>query len=513
MRLTTTLCLSAATLALAALCASAQPVRTAAAQAAVPVAPPATPPAAAFSPAPAATPAPAAPSTAAPAASPAPPATVASVAPAIDAVPHSNSDGIAATVGDNSVSDYELDQRLRLFFATAGFKPSAEDIKRARKLQLENLIDEHIQMAEARRRKVTVSRVEVDKELETIAKRQGITVKQMADELAKAGSDIEVLRTQTIASMAWRKVLYSEFSDQVVSTPAMVDDALRRAAEGANKTHYHVMEIFLPVDNPDKDAEVEKQMEEIETKIRGQQAPFRNLAQQYSRNPSAAAGGDMGWVYDGQLDPVLNAALKTMNINEISKPIRAKGGWYLLGLPERQEPLGTNVAAMTPEIVVGPTTVLPLARLLLPMPASTPPDVAQNLLRNAEQIRAAAVSCDTLEKISQDPQLKGSVFMKLGDMKVGDLSEQMQKALMATKGGEAAAPFQDEAGIEVIVRCDKRAPPPRSVFAMPTREEIENQLFTEQISAMARRYMRDLRRDANIQQRDDNAVLDAALIQ
>jgi peptidyl-prolyl cis-trans isomerase SurA len=84
---------------------------------------------------------------------------------------------------------------------------------------------------------------------------------------------------------------------------------------------------------------------------------------------------------------------------------------------------------------------------------------------------------------------------------------------MATKGGEAAAPFQDDAGIEIIVRCDKRAPPPRTAFAMPTREEIEGQLFSEQISAMARRYMRDLRRQANVQERNDNAVLDAALIQ
>jgi peptidyl-prolyl cis-trans isomerase SurA len=221
----------------------------------------------------------------------------------------------------------------------------------------------------------------------------------------------------------------------------------------------------------------------------------------------------MGWVYDGQLDPALNATLAGMNPNEVSKPVRGKGGWYLLGLPERQEALGTNVAAQTPEIAVGPNTVLPLARLLLPMARDTPRDVVQNLLHNAGQIRTAAVSCDALEKVSQDPQLKGSIFSRLGDMRIGDLSEDMQKALASTKGGEAAEPFQDDAGIEVIVRCDKRAPPPRTVFTMPTREEIENQLFTEQISAMARRYMRDLRRQANIQERNDNAVLDAALIQ
>jgi len=107
-------------------------------------------------------------------------------------------------------------------------------------------------------------------------------------------------------------VLGSEFADTLVVSPAMVDAALTRAAEGASKTHYHVVEIFLPVAGPTnspKDAEVKKQIEDIRTQAATGKAPFRNLAQQYSRAPSAAAGGGMGWVYDGQLAPDLNAAV------------------------------------------------------------------------------------------------------------------------------------------------------------------------------------------------------------
>ncbi|MBV9549213.1 MAG: SurA N-terminal domain-containing protein, partial [Alphaproteobacteria bacterium] len=271
MRLITTLSLGAATLAIAAYGAMAQPLRTAATE-------PAVPPAAASAAAGTVSPAKVAPAATVPNA-PSANAVVANT-PAQPATPMSpsNSDGIAATVGDNSVSDYELDQRVALFFATAGFKPSAEDIKRVRKIQLDNLIDEHIQMAEARRRKITVSPVEVENRLNEWAKRQNTTVKELSDALAKAGSDIEVLRQQQIASLAWNKVIISEFVDQIVVSPAMVDDALRRDAEGASKTHYHVMEIFLPVDSPDKDAAVKKQIEDIESQIRSGKAPFRNLA-------------------------------------------------------------------------------------------------------------------------------------------------------------------------------------------------------------------------------------------
>jgi len=62
------------------------------------------------------------------------------------------------------------------------------------------------------------------------------------------------------------------------------------------------------------------------------------------------------------------------------------------------------------------------------------------------------------------------------------------------------APFQSAVGIEIFVRCDKRIAKLRK-WPEPTREQIENQLFQEQISALARRYKRDLRRNADIELR------------
>ncbi len=511
--LTATLLLGAATL--ATFGASAQTLRSAASEPAVPAV--------------AKTPAPS--SAASPASANATPAGGNSAAaqtaqaPAAAAELQNSRDGIAATVGDTSISDFELDQRVALFFATAGFKPTPADIKRARKMQLDQLIDESIQMAEARKRHLTVSPVQIDKNLEEMAKRQHTTVKDLTEALEKAGADINVLRDQQKVSIVWMNTVVSEFADEIVVTPAMEEDAMRRDIEGATKAHYHAMEIFLPVDSPDKDAEVKKQIEELDAKIRSGSALFRNLAQQYSRDPSAAAGGDVGWVYDGQLDPDLNAALAKMQNGELSPPVRAKGGWYLLGMMERQEPMGTNVNAPVTMAPTTPPGTLPLARLLLPMDPRTPPEQVKNMLANAERIREATASCDVLEKISKDPQLQGSIFKSPlefarlvdpgasgGYVKLTDLSAEMQKALADTKSGDVAAPFQSPAGIEIIARCDPRPPPPRTAFQPRTREEIRDALFQEQISAMARRFMRDLKRDATIQQRNDNAVLDAALI-
>jgi peptidyl-prolyl cis-trans isomerase SurA len=441
-----------------------------------------------------------------------PPATTAAATPATAAIGTPNSIGIAAVVNDQSISDYELDQRVAFAVAVYGSKPTPEEIQRIRRITLQQMEEEKIQIAEAKRMKITVSPVDVEKEIDSFLKEQGVSKEELAKVLANAGTSLDTFRNQRIASLAWRQVIERAFVSEVVVTEAMKDDAMRRAVEGANKPHYRVSELFLAVDRPEDEAHVKAEIEGIEKQIRAG-GSFRNLARQYSRNPSAALGGDMGWVYDGQLDPELNDAVAKLEIGELSKPIRAKGGWYLLGLQERQEPLGTNVVQEAPP-PSGPPGTLPLAHLLLPLPPGTGKEAIDNTMKISMQIRAATDSCARLEEISKDPVLKGSVFENHGDLKLEGLAPEIQKALAETQAGEVAMPIVlNDVGIAIFARCDKRAPPPRAVFKLPTPSEIENRLFQEQISALARRHLRDLKRDASVQERGrDNPVVDAALV-
>jgi len=186
-----------------------------------------------------------------------------------------------------------------------------------------------------------------------------------------------------------------------------------------------------------------------------------------------------------------------MTVNSLSPPIRSIGGYYIISLRARQEPLGTKIAAPA-EAPTGPDSTLPLARLLLPLGTAPSKDVIEAAMKIANSLRTAYSGCEMLEKMPA--QLSGAVYMNLGNMKVGDLSPEIQKALAATHSGEAAAPFVSDAGIELIGRCDKKVVV-QTAYVMPTRQDVENQLFQQQISAMARRYMRTLRRGVDVEVR------------
>ncbi|MGH6828423.1 MAG: peptidylprolyl isomerase, partial [Rhizomicrobium sp.] len=224
---------------------------------------------------------------------------------------------------------------------------------------------------------------------------------------------------------------------------------------------------------------------------------FAMIAHQFSQSPSAAAGGDIGWVHDGQLAPELSAALTKMTAGSVSPPIRSIGGYYILALRARQAPLGTRIATIK-QAAVGPDSVLPLARLLLPLGSTPTKDAIQSAAKIADNIRAGFTGCEMLSKVPE--KLKGAVYTDLGNMRVGDLNPEIQKALSGTPSGEMAAPLMSDVGMELIARCDRKIVI-ETAYKMPTRDQVENTLFDQQISAMARRYIRDLRRGVDVEVR------------
>jgi peptidyl-prolyl cis-trans isomerase SurA len=416
-----------------------------------------------------------------------------------------DSDSVVATVNDESISDFELRQRVALYLALQGggvtvAQLTPEQKTRIRGQILEVLEAEKLQLQEAVKKKITVSPVEVDRRLNAMIQDYHFTMDQLRENLKKAGASEDALRSQITASIAWQKAVQDEYGDEVSTavTPEMVAAEMQRNAENANKTHYHVLEIFLPVENPEQNEKVKKDAEEVERQLH-QGAPFPVVARQFSQHPTAATGGDMGWVSDGQLASELNTALSKMEVGAISDPIRSAGGWYILGLRERQEAMGTKIEQV-PTGPTGPAGTLPLARLLFPADPRGPKAQIEQIMKVAEQIHDRYAGCAQLDQLHK--QMNGTVYMDLGDAKLADLSPQIQEGLKNTHPGEAAPPFQDDAGIELIGRCDKRVEV-KTAYVMPTKQQVEDQLFQNQISALARRYLRDLKREANIQVHDN----------
>ncbi|HEX2593892.1 MAG TPA: peptidylprolyl isomerase [Rhizomicrobium sp.] len=410
-----------------------------------------------------------------------------------------NTVGVAAIVNDSIISDYDVRQRVALLGATSGVRATNEEQRKALRSQvLRQLETEKMQVQEANRKKIQVTSEEVDKAIENLTKENNLTVEKLKEVLGGSGVHISTLRSQIAVQIAWQRSVQDEFGDQIRMKPGEVDQEFARVKAGANKPHYLVAEIFLGVDNPEQDGKVKADADRIHQQI-VDGAPFNTIARQFSQSPSAASGGDLGAIEDGQMAPELNAAVEKMKVGEISLPIRSSGGYYILFLRRRWEPVGTKVS--TEDENKPATNATKLMGMLFPIGPKPAPELVQRVTQIANQIKENVVSCQNLDRIAAS--MRGVQMQDFGKMglRLTDLSEEMQSAVAKTGPGRVTDPFQIQGiGIEIIARCDA-APAKIEVWQAPTRDQVEDQLFQEKIAGLARGYLARLRRNADVQDR------------
>ncbi len=405
-------------------------------------------------------------------------------------------DGVAAIVNDSVISDYDLKQRIALFIATSGVRPSAEALNTIRDQVLKQLETEQMELLEAKKDNVSVTAADVDKAINDIVKSNHISPDQLKTVLAQGGVDIATLRAEISVQIAWSKLVQDQLGDRVHVSPEDVDAQLAKIKAGADKPRYMVGEIFQSVDSPEQDAKVLKGMTDLDSQIQ-LGAPFSAVARQFSQNPTAAQGGDLGWVQEGQLPAELMNRIRTMNVGDVSEPIRAAGGYYIIVLHDRQQPAGTKIAE-APQQPAASAGTLPLVRILLPIGSKPDKSLTDRALQVAGVIRAHIRDCEHAHDIVS--KMPGAVLMNLGTMKLTDLSGELQSAIAKTSPGGITDPLVSSAGVELIVRCDK-AVPKESVMVIPTKDQLEEQLYEQQMTILARRYLRDLRREADVETR------------
>ena len=91
--------------------------------------------------------------------------------------------------------------------------------------------------------------------------------------------------------------------------------------------------ILIAIDDDTTDEEAAELIEEIQSKLDTE--TFEDLAKEYSDDPgSAAVGGDLGWAEPGLFVPEFESALFSMNVGEISAPVKTDFGYHLIRMDD-----------------------------------------------------------------------------------------------------------------------------------------------------------------------------------
>jgi peptidyl-prolyl cis-trans isomerase SurA len=129
---------------------------------------------------------------------------------------------IKILVNDDPISDYDIDQRERFLAITTQQKPSPALKKQATDM----LIDEHLQMQEGRKEKITVDEDNVTTILANMAQKNNLDVNGLAAALGKGGVNIKTLRDRIRAQLVWQQTVRKKFRRDIQIADADVEKVL-----------------------------------------------------------------------------------------------------------------------------------------------------------------------------------------------------------------------------------------------------------------------------------------------
>lgn len=390
---------------------------------------------------------------------------------------------IAAVVNNDIISIEDLSSRVSLLLATSNIPDTPENRQRLQPRVLHQMIDEKLEVQEARRLNVTVTKEEVDNAMTGIEQRNNMPKGGLDGYLKHAGIPRTTLTNELTAEIAWSKVVQNQLSEDVSVSDEEINEAMAQIKEDAGQPQSHVAEIYLAIDNPSQDQDVEHLANQLIQQIRAG-ANFSAVAQQFSQSPSSAAGGDVGWVTPSQLPPLLGKALSKMNPGQMSYPLRTPGGYYILYMIDRR-----ILGQVNPEDVH-----LGLTQVVFPLPSTAGAAQEQRVMAEAQQVSDAAKSCGELAKLGHDHN--PPLATRDGDVTAAQLPPDIRPEILQLKLAEASKPIRLNTmpAVAVFMVCSRKEPN----TGMPTREQVGENLARARLDALARRYLLDLRRAAYV---------------
>ena len=389
---------------------------------------------------------------------------------------HAQEFRIAAVVNDDVISMSDVDDRMKLVLASTNLQNDPRAIQQVRAQVLRALIDEKLELQEAKKETVAVGLAEVSEAFSNIETQNKMPKGGIDTFLKQHNINRQTMVDQITAQIAWAKTVRRRFTHSVIVSDEEINEELKEEQANAGKPRSRVAEIYLSVDNPSQDTEIRETAQHLVDQIR-KGAPFPAVARQFSQSSTANLGGDIGYVQPGQLDPEADRLIEKLQPGQMIGPVRLTGGYYIYLLIDRRPAVDPSA-----QILVN------LTQVVFPIPEGS--DRAA-VIAKAKAATEEAKSCGELSKIGRDvsPELSGPI----GDIKVSDLPAEVRPTILAAKVAAPTDPIPVRNGIGVFMVCSRQGGDVEQ-----DRDRVADNITRSRLENLARGYLRDLRQVAFI---------------
>ena len=357
-------------------------------------------------------------------------------------------DRIVAIVDQTVVTEQELESRIAT--VTAQFKKQGtelppEDI--LRKQILERLITDTLQIQYAAQTGLKVDDNQLDKTIERIAEQNQMTLTEFSEALAKDGVSMRKFRSDIRSEITIARLREREVDGRVNVSESEIDNFLTsQAANNENQDEFEISHILIRTPEEGATEDVQKAKAKVDTAVNELNTgkSFAKVSASFSDAPNALEGGNLGWKSGAQLPALFLDALKTMQIGDISPPLRSPNGFHVLKL--------TNKRGGNSPLVIQQThsrhILIKLSEIMSEKEGKQKMDNIKERLDNGEKFEVLA------RQYSEDSTASNGG--DLGWINPGDTVPQFEKAMNELKDNQISQPIRTQFGWHIIQVIERR---------------------------------------------------------
>lgn len=380
------------------------------------------------------------------------------------------------------ITGTDIDQRAALIISASDSKIGEEELKRLRLQVLRGLMDETLQIQEAKAQTIEVDDTEVEETYARVARQNGNqTPRAMDAYLTKIGSSARSLKRQIKGELAWQRLMRRNVEPFVNVSDEEVREILKRLTDAKGTEEYRIGEIFLTATTENRTAVMENASKIVEQLKQG--GSFAGYARQYSEASTKIVGGDLGWLRAAQLPAELAEVAKTMTAGQLAGPIELRGGFSIVYLIDKRQVLTADPR----------DAVLSVKQVSISFAPGTTEAQATERAKQFAAAMQGARGCGNVDAVAAQI---GAEVVTNDQLKARDVPNPLQDLLLGLSLGESTPPFGSiTEGVRMLTLCGRDDP---KVEGGPDFETVQRQIEEERVNKRGQAYLRDLRRDAVI---------------
>jgi peptidyl-prolyl cis-trans isomerase SurA len=358
-------------------------------------------------------------------------------------------DQIVAIVGKDIILESELKTQLEFYLAQTGKKiNNPEELGQLRKKLLDQMINDRLLLAKAEKDTLLkINEKEIEQTLEdqlSKIKSQFPSEEAFQKELKTEGlTEAELKRNyrEQIKEQILRdKLISSKLSKANISSREVKEfyqsykDSLPEQPESAK-----LSQILLKIEPSQKTLDSLKDFASTILAKAKAGEDFSELAKNYSEDPSAKQGGDLGFLKRGEILPEFEMKAFSLNPGEISDLVQTSLGYHIIKLEEKKE---EEIHVRHILIKITPSQV-DSAKIL---------SLADTLY---QKLKSGADFVQLVKDYSQDDESKKKGG-EIGWFPLAQLPEELKEKITQTEIGQITSPVITEEGVHILKILDKK---------------------------------------------------------